>query len=391
MKKMICLVMIFCLALSVAAQAETAGRQGTVDTAGWVEHSLGTIGISMMLPPDMAEFEVNAENAAAVFTAQNDHVVVSVIHDPAYEACKTVEDLANTLAESSGEKIEIEKRGSLEMAHMIHEGTTEYFVFFGADQRAYLMMILVNGDSGKAAGNAADMVLAISATVKGTEASGAALQTPREIIGLNAEASPEWVKTIAEQQEAEQLFVVAVYENTTAWISLHEKDAAGEWKMIMSTPGFIGKNGLGKTKEGDGMSPVGVFSFNRAFGIAADPGCAIPYVRVDENTYWSGDVREGMRYNELVSLADYPDLNLADSEHIVDYTYQYQYCLNISYNAEGTPGLGSAIFLHCLGDRKPYTGGCVAIPMEQMYFVMRHVSPDCVVVIDTLENLGGSF
>ena len=216
-------------------------------------------------------------------------------------------------------------------------------------------------------------------------------QTPREIIGLEAESSPEWVVALAEKQNAPQLFVVAVYENTTAWISLHEKDADGAWKMTMSTPGFIGKNGLGKTKEGDGMSPVGVFSFNRAFGIAEDPGCAIPYVQVDENSYWSGDAREGMRYNELVSLPDYPDLNLEDSEHITDYTYQYQYCLNISYNAEGTPGLGSAIFLHCLGDRKPYTGGCVAIPMEQMYFVMQHVSPDCTVVIDTLENLGGSF
>ena len=223
------------------------------------------------------------------------------------------------------------------------------------------------------------------------EPAGSALKTPREIIGLEAEVSPEWVKTVAEQQEAQQLFVVAVYENTTAWISLHEKDENDEWKMIMSTPGFIGKNGLGKTKEGDAMSPVGIFSFNRAFGIAPDPGCAIPYVQVDENTYWSGDVREGMRYNELVSLTDYPDLNLEDSEHIVDYTYQYQYCLNISYNVDGTPGLGSAIFLHCMGDRKPYTGGCVAIPMEQMYFVMQHVSPDCVVVINTLENLGGSF
>lgn len=63
----------------------------------------------------------------------------------------------------------------------------------------------------------------------------------------------------------------------------------------------------------------------------------------------------------------------------------------ISCNAEGTPGWGSAIFPHCLGDCKPYTGGRVAIPMEQMYFVMRHVSPDCVAVINTLENLGGNF
>ena len=29
--------------------------------------------------------------------------------------------------------------------------------------------------------------------------------------------------------------------------------------------------------------------------------------------------------------------------------------------------------------------------MDQMLFIMQHVSPDCAVVIDTLENLGGSF
>ena len=172
---------------------------------------------------------------------------------------------------------------------------------------------------------------------------------------------------------------------------MHEKDENGEWRMIMSTPGFIGKNGLGKTKEGDGMTPVGTFTFNRAFGIASAPGCAIAYVQADENTYWSGDVNDGMHYNELVSIQDLPDLDTENSEHILDYPYEYQYCLNISYNADGTPDAGSAIFLHCLGDRKPRTGGCVAIPMDQMYFVMQHVSPDCVVVIDSMENLGADF
>ena len=62
----------------------------------------------------------------------------------------------------------------------------------------------------------------------------------------------------------------------------------------MTTPGFIGKSGLGKTKEGDGKTPVGTFHFNATFGIADDPGCKIPYTKVDDDTYWSGDQREGM-------------------------------------------------------------------------------------------------
>ena len=218
-----------------------------------------------------------------------------------------------------------------------------------------------------------------------------ALLTPRERLEMEAEASPEWVTALPEAQDAQQLFVIAAHEKTTAWVSMHEKDENGEWHMIMSTPGFIGKNGLGKTQEGDGMTPVGTFVFNCAFGIAPDPGCAIRYVQADEDTYWSGDVNEGMHYNELVSLKELPELDRDNSEHILDYPYEYQYCLNISYNADGTPNAGSAIFLHCLGDRKPRTGGCVAIPMDQMYFVMQHVSPDCVVVIDSMEHLGADF
>ena len=202
-----------------------------------------------------------------------------------------------------------------------------------------------------------------------------------------AEDSPAWIAALGEEQEAQQLFVVAGVGETTAWVSLHEKDESGAWKQLMTTPGYIGKHGLGKQAEGDGMTPVGTFSFNAAFGIAEDPGCALAYHQVTDEDYWSGDQREGYGYNEMVSLRDLPDLNTGDSEHIVDYSREYQYCLNISYNEAGTPGLGSAIFLHCLGALKPYTGGCVAIPQEKMLTVMQRVRPDCVVVIDSLRTL----
>ena len=222
-----------------------------------------------------------------------------------------------------------------------------------------------------------------------TKEQTALFTTPRERLDQEPQDSPEWVTKLDAAKDANQLFVVAGYERSTAWISMHEKDENGTWKMIMSTPGFIGKEGLGKTKEGDGMTPVGTFRFNKAFGIADDPGCAIEYTKVDDDTYWSGD--NDIQYNRMVSIKDYPDLKKDDSEHIFDYQYEYQYCMNISYNEEGAPGKGSAIFLHCLGDRKPRTGGCVAIPEEQMYFVMQHVDPDCVVVIDSMENFGAEF
>ena len=117
----------------------------------------------------------------------------------------------------------------------------------------------------------------------------------------------------------------------------------------------------------------------------------MPYTQVTDDIYWSGDMRDGMRYNEMVNINDYPDLDMENSEHIVYYEYEYQYCLNISFNEDGTPGRGSAIFLHCFGNRKPYTGGCVAVPEYVMVEIMQHVDPDCVVIIDTVGNLGTVF
>jgi len=206
--------------------------------------------------------------------------------------------------------------------------------------------------------------------------------------------SPEWIANLPAAQDASQLFVVAAIdmEKTTAYISMHRKDEDGTWKQILSTPGFVGKNGLCADedhREGCAQTPAGVYHFNKAFGIAADPGCAIPYIQVDENTYWSGD--PDRQYNQMVDIRDVPELVMDDSEHIVDYEYQYQYCLNISFNEEGTPGRGSAIFLHCFGPQKPWTGGCVAVPENIMKMIMQNVREDCVVVIDTLENLGGGF
>ncbi len=212
------------------------------------------------------------------------------------------------------------------------------------------------------------------------------------------EPSPDWVANLeaAQDENTKQLFVVTAIsmDTTTAYISMHQRDENGQWMQLLSTPGYVGKNGLcldADHVEGCGQTPVGTYHFNKAFGIAPDPGTAFEYTQVTDDTYWSGDVREGMHYNEMVDIKDFPDLDMTNSEHIVDYEYQYQYCLNISFNEDGTPGRGSAIFLHCLGPVKPWTGGCVSVPENIMKLIMQKVDPDCVVVIDTAENLGVEF
>ena len=211
--------------------------------------------------------------------------------------------------------------------------------------------------------------------------------------------SPEWITALeqAKDENTKQLVVIGCMgaDKSTATISMHNRDENGNWKQILSTPGFVGRDGLcpdEEHREGEAAkTPLGVYHFNKAFGIADDPGCALPYTKVTEDTYWSSDDREGMHYNEMVDIKDVPDLDTEKSEHIVDYEYEYQYCLNISFNEDATPGRGSAIFLHCIGSKKPYTGGCVAVPENIMKLIMQNVTSDCVVVIDTFENMGGSF
>ena len=218
------------------------------------------------------------------------------------------------------------------------------------------------------------------------------IETTEETVIENL--SPEWVRALPQAQDlgTNQMLIVAAsgMDKTTCNVSMHERDEAGNWIQILSVDGYVGKNGMvfdSERKEGCGKTPIGVYRFNKAFGIADDPGCAIPYVKVTKDLYWSSDMRDGMHYNEMVSINDYPDLDKKNSEHLIDYTKAYQYCLNISFNDECTPGRGSAIFLHCTGNNK-YTAGCVAVSKDAMVKIMKCVDPECLVVIDTKANLG---
>lgn len=237
--------------------------------------------------------------------------------------------------------------------------------------------------------------LALSACSSGTSSSNA-----KDLYVFNQHEieSPEWVASLpaAQDESTKQMLIVAGMgmDDTTATISMHERGADGKWVQVLSTPGFVGEDGLCKDedhKEGDFyQTPIGVYHFTKAFGIADDPGCiGFDYVKVDDDLYWSGDSRPGMHYNEMVSIKDFPDLDMENSEHIIDAEYEYRYCLNISFNEDAVPGKGSAIFLHCFGPTNPYTGGCVAVPEYTMVQILQRAQPDCVVVIDTLDNMRG--
>lgn len=195
--------------------------------------------------------------------------------------------------------------------------------------------------------------------------------------------SDDFVSTLSCTSGCEQLIVVAA-TGSNAVVTMHEKNSEGIWEEIMNTDGFVGKNGVGKASESDTKTPAGNFGFNAAFGINANPGTSMDYIHVDDTYYWVDDVSSAY-YNRFVTTNDVSPENWNSAEHIVDYPDAYAYVLAIDYNADCIPGAGSAIFLHC-SNGKP-TLGCVAIPAEDMVFVLTHIKKGCRILIDTPENL----
>ncbi|MBQ7252428.1 MAG: L,D-transpeptidase family protein [Kiritimatiellae bacterium] len=144
----------------------------------------------------------------------------------------------------------------------------------------------------------------------------------------------------------------------------------------------------GKEREGDLKTTLGTFGFNRAFGLADDPWCALDYVKVDDTHYWDCN-GEAARYNTLVTTGEYRDFDKEASERIADCPDAYRYVLNTTWNEERIPGKGSAIFLHSQREGRTYTAGCIAIPEKAMEYVMRHVRPETKILIrlkDLSEN-----
>ena len=143
------------------------------------------------------------------------------------------------------------------------------------------------------------------------------------------------------------------------------------WILRYNTEGFFGRNGVKMDKEeGDGATPLGVFTFGRAFGIAENPGSILTYTQVSENDVWVDDVNS--KYYNQWSFLDNPDLDWSSAEHLINYPIQYKYVLSINYNTNPIiPGKGSAIFLHCSADRP--TAGCIAVSEEAMLFFLGFV------------------
>ncbi len=136
-------------------------------------------------------------------------------------------------------------------------------------------------------------------------------------------------------------------------------------------PAMLGQQGLGKQREGDGKTPLGLFRFTGAFGIRTAACPHLPFVQITPHHLLIDDSRSRY-YNRLVDARQVqPDWQSA--ERIVDYPNAYALALRFSYNTPALPGKGSAVVLHCI--QAPTTQGCIALPEEALVVLLQSLSP----------------
>lgn len=171
-----------------------------------------------------------------------------------------------------------------------------------------------------------------------------------------------------------QLVFVRYTGGSSATVQMYTK-SGNQWTRILDCNGYVGSNGIGKTKEGDRKTPTGTFNLTQAFGIKDDPGAGTPYVKVTQYLYWCGDQPY---YNQLIDVREHP--HQCRGEHLIDYVPHYYYGMFLDYNKDCVYGKGSAIFLHCTGPN-PYTAGCIAVSQENMIKIIRNAKSGAKICI----------
>lgn len=178
--------------------------------------------------------------------------------------------------------------------------------------------------------------------------------------------------------ESTQILLVtgAPSPSTSARIQAFERITGEEWAPSLSPmEGVIGRNGFacpGEKREGDGMTPSGIYALRRAFGSVPEVPTKLTYRQVTAHDIWVDDPGSA-DYNKWAArdrtgAASFEDLKRKDG--------RYKYAVVIEYNTEPvTPGNGSAIFLHIWKKKGAPTSGCVAVAEADLLRIVEWLDP----------------
>ena len=215
--------------------------------------------------------------------------------------------------------------------------------------------------------------------------------TPEAVATESAEAAP--VQQAQPAQEAgiaalvaqssaarrtSQVLVV-VGSGVSAHVVLVSEQSDGTWASTVEAWGHVGSGGVGSASEYSSATPAGVWPLTAAFGSAGNPGAALPYRAITSASCYISDVNDP-QYNTWQERSSCP----APNEHMADYPTQYAYGLVMGYNQSGTPGAGSAFFVHV--DNGAATAGCVSVPAWMMVSLLQSIRPGALIANVTSES-----
>ena len=179
-------------------------------------------------------------------------------------------------------------------------------------------------------------------------------------------------------ETVEQIICINFVENSSAIFKMYVRDKENieNWNLVLATDAFIGKNGLGKTGEGDWKTPIGEFNITQAFGIKENPGTNLKYINVTDRLYACDE--DCKYYNQIIDTKK--TKHNCKGEHLIEYIPQYNYAMCIDFNSQNIYPNGSNIFIHVKG-QKDYTAGCIAIDEESMITVLKNSTNKTKVII----------
>lgn len=211
------------------------------------------------------------------------------------------------------------------------------------------------------------------------------LLAPQKTEAANLQTKPKtkWEQLLdkyKDKKSTDRLIFVKYKGASNATVVMYKKvkqeNGSYKWKKILSCKAYVGKNGIDKVREGDRKTPTGTFTITSGFGIKNNPGTKIPYTKLNQYLFWSG---EKDTYNTMVDCRTLNRTWIA-GEHLIDYNPHYNYALVIGYNRKCVYKKGSAIFLHVMGNN-PYTEGCVAVSEQSMIKIMKNTTKQTKICI----------
>ena len=177
---------------------------------------------------------------------------------------------------------------------------------------------------------------------------------------------------------ATQVVSVVGKGGSTAQMDVYQRTATGWQATRTGIPTHVGSAGLAaQAKSGYPATPMGYYSLDSAFGTAANPGTALPYVEVGSDHWWNGDDKSPTFNTMQVCKKAQCPFDTSASENLE--IPQYKHAVVMGVNKAKTPGGGAAFFFHTT-DGGP-TAGCVAIDDATLVEIMRWLRPGAVMAI----------